>query len=262
MSFIFAISFLMMFLLSPKNVNAVFYERSENKLLTFSTKRQGSDSGVDVSIQYQNAIQGVEVYICTKDQNTASSCATSTALSHYVSPNFDTWIINKNGDRAIYNMHFDNVTDGGGIHITQYNDTDDNQYRVLVKAVFCVALNDTGNDCADNMVDEEYQDIYFEIFTLDKSFTGSGTVNSTIARVLEIVNNIVIPVLWVLMGVLLLVRGIMLGIDIVKNSDDPEIRKKKITGLVWLFIGVGIGYIITIAASAIMTTFGYGGLFS
>ena len=50
--------------------------------------------------------------------------------------------------------------------------------------------------------------------------------------------------------------------DIVKASDDPELRRRKISGLVWLFIGIFVGYVITITASIVMGYFGYGGLFS
>ena len=78
---------------------------------------------------------------------------------------------------------------------------------------------------------------------------------------LNIVNNIVIPILWVILGILLIVRGVMLGIDIVKSADEPEVRKKKVSGLIWLFIGIFVAYVITIVASVVMSMLGYGGIF-
>ena len=54
----------------------------------------------------------------------------------------------------------------------------------------------------------------------------------------------------------------MLAIDIVKASDEADVRQKKISGLVWLIIGVFAGYAITIAAHAVMNMLGYGGIFS
>ena len=53
----------------------------------------------------------------------------------------------------------------------------------------------------------------------------------------------------------------MLGIDIVKSVDEPEVRKKKVSGLIWLFIGIFAAYTITIIASVVMSMFGYGGIF-
>jgi hypothetical protein len=54
----------------------------------------------------------------------------------------------------------------------------------------------------------------------------------------------------------------MLSIDIVKASDEAEVRQSKIKGLTWLIIGVLAGYAITIGASWVMTLLGYGGIFS
>ena len=117
-------------------------------------------------------------------------------------------------------------------------------------------------DCAsiDNWTD--YEQLYSEIIEIDGAFTGNSDVNNIIARVLTVVNDYVIPILWVVMGILLIVRGVILAIGIVKASDEAEVRASKIKGLVWLAVGVLAGYAITIGASWVMSVFGYGGLFS
>ena len=104
-------------------------------------------------------------------------------------------------------------------------------------------------------------EILNEKFILKGGITNYGEINSTIGQILIIINNIVIPVLWLALGILLIARGILLGIGIIKSSDEPEVRQKKVHGLIWLGIGIGVAYIITIGASAIMSMLGYGGYF-
>ena len=60
-----------------------------------------------------------------------------------------------------------------------------------------------------------------------------------------IVNTIVLPVIYVITSMILVVKGALLGVQIVKSSDMPDVRREKIGALTWLFIGVAIAYAAT-----------------
>ena len=64
-------------------------------------------------------------------------------------------------------------------------------------------------------------------------------------KVSDIVMSIVMPVLYAVIGVFLVVKGAILGFQIVKAADEPQVRQEKIGALKWLVIGVAIAYAAT-----------------
>ena len=156
------------------------------------------------------------------------------------------------------------TTQYSGAPLNTYKDSVDtngqetNNYKILIKAKFCVLRDQQKSDCL--VWEESDRIIKEELTTLATGITGDEGLNSSIVDILTVINNVVIPILWALLLILLLVRGILLGMEIVKASDDSELRKRKVSGLVWLFIGVFAAYAVTIIASIVMSMFGYGGL--
>lgn len=57
----------------------------------------------------------------------------------------------------------------------------------------------------------------------------------------EVVGTIMI-VIYVVLGLFLVVKGALLGMQIVKAADEPQVRQEKIGALKWLVIGVAIAY--------------------
>lgn len=256
--------------MTPAKVEAM-YEASANKILTGKNQLvvdpTASDNSLVVTIQYQYGVRDIQVYIC--DDNTDSSaCGEGTGASYisafkdlvnFQDPSAGMKIRDINRGDGTLTVVFTPAAPTAGTPIREYAN---GSYRLRVLASFCNMRNAEKTDCAsiDNWTD--YEQLYSEIIEIDGAFTGNSDVNNIIARVLTVVNDYVIPILWVIMGILLIVRGVILAIGIVKASDEAEVRASKIKGLVWLAVGVLAGYAITIGASWVMSVFGYGGLFS
>ena len=118
------------------------------------------------------------------------------------------------------------------------------EYKVKVKAYVGNGTNYTGLES----IGGSAALTSFQVET-DGYINGSnteGVKNKKIAgwltKLQEIANTIVIPLIYVATGLLLVIKGALLGTQIVKSSDQPEVRSEKIHALKWLVIGVGITY--------------------
>lgn len=263
MMLIASVFFMVVF--STNTANAAFYEPANDKVVSYKMDR--TTDKLEVSIQYQLGIKDVVVYICTKN-DIQSSCTDDGYKSKYVDQLIkgeDSAQINRSEEPTVITLEFVSATDGE--QLSEYRDEVlsngkvDSTYRIMVEAKFCSVRTADHLQCNTWVNDGASILVLNEQFELNKGITNSSELNQTLAEMLNIVNNIVIPAMWALLAVLLIIRGILLGIDIVKLADEPEARKNKVNGLVWLIIGVAAGYGITIAASLVMSSFGYGGYF-
>lgn len=85
---------------------------------------------------------------------------------------------------------------------------------------------------------------------------GSNTnLNNALENVISFVETYVLGVLYVVLGLFLVVKGAMLGVQIVKAADEPQVRQEKIGSLKWLIIGVAIAFAVVIAADIVMDVF-------
>ena len=78
------------------------------------------------------------------------------------------------------------------------------------------------------------------------TLTDSG-LNEAMAKVQEIVGTIT-TIIYFALGLFLVVKGALIGMQIVKAADEPQVRQEKIGSLKWLVIGVAIAYAVTFAA--------------
>lgn len=259
-SFCLIASFLFASVFSCQKVDAIYYEASENKLLSYDVSR--INNKLTLSVQYQNGILGLTTYICDNNTSSAQNCK-SNYITKFVgdTPQFNP----SNNEVAVYNQV--HITHSEGKPLNSYSDTIDSEgkslstYKIAVFAQFCIVATVDKNNPSCYNAEQQERPITFESFSLDQGITTSNEVNETLAKVLNVVNNIFIPILWGALGIFLIVKGILLGMDIVKSADDPDTRRRKVGGLVWLIIGVFIGYAVTILASYFMSMFGYGGYF-
>ena len=91
--------------------------------------------------------------------------------------------------------------------------------------------------------------------TNDNYINGSASKNSIsdsrlsglLEKIQKVVNNIILPIIYTVTSVFLVVKGAILGVQIVKSADQADIRREKIGALKWLFIGVAISYAATTA---------------
>lgn len=78
------------------------------------------------------------------------------------------------------------------------------------------------------------------------NYGGGDVENEDISTLMEkidgIVRGTVLPIIWAVLGLFLVVKGALLGVQIVKAADEPQVRQEKIGSLKWLVIGVAIAY--------------------
>ncbi len=84
---------------------------------------------------------------------------------------------------------------------------------------------------------------------MDATVTNSD-LSAAFAKVKEIV-GVITTVIYVALGAFLVVKGAILGMQIVKSADEPQVRQEKIGSLKWLVIGVAIAYAVTFAADLV-----------
>lgn len=257
--FIFAL-----FLASPKA--SAMYKPELNKVVDGSIKFAPNTNEFSLIVQYQYQVKDVQVYICRADLSNKNCEKDYISLLRIaddfadVNSKMEESDINKtNQETQTYSFSPNSVYDG-----TPIDGFANGTYKIMVKASFCILRTNDKSSCEIWEVDNNNRHpiIHEETITINSAYTDNTKINQTIDSIIHIVNSYAIPVLWVLLGILLVVRGVMLAIDIVKASDEADVRQKKISGLVWLIIGVFAGYAITIAAHAVMNMLGYGGIFS
>ena len=83
----------------------------------------------------------------------------------------------------------------------------------------------------------------------------SDEVLGSTSKVLTFVNDWIIPGIYVLLAVVLLVKGILLAVDLVKYSDNGEVRKEKLKAFAYMFVGVVCVAIINSTAGIITGLF-------
>lgn len=128
---------------------------------------------------------------------------------------------------------------------------DNTKYRFQIDAYFGYSSSYTGyeNTSTGFMLSPLSVDTNNVYVKGSKSSTikdeGIGNLLSDLEK---IVNNVVLPVLLTTLGMFLIVKGAILGVQIVKSADNPDVRSEKIRGLKWLVIGVAIA----MSASAVV----------
>ena len=86
---------------------------------------------------------------------------------------------------------------------------------------------------------------------LADAFTGDFGTNTSLKELMDKVRelgDLLTTVILVVLAVVLIVKGALLGVQIVKAADEPQVRQEKIGSLKWLVIGCCLGFGITTAA--------------
>lgn len=137
----------------------------------------------------------------------------------------------------------------------------EDHYIVFVQTFFCavrkVEEGGTGfNACqywhdVSNEENGQFTVLKFkvgDVLNNDISKIEDKEVNEMMSKIVGIVNDTVLPIIYIALGLFLVVKGSILGVQIVKSADEPQVRQEKIGSLKWLVIGVAVAY----AASGIV----------
>lgn len=231
-SLIFIVSIGLFFCSNSTNVNAKEIVASKTTSDIFGNAVgtiQIYDNG-EIVVGYKYGLRKVDLYYCQKgeecDNNYYSviNILTSDANNRYK---------NENEELAIFSYT---------------PNLDENiEYKLIVEAYFGTnsgysgveSINGSFTISGVQSVDTE--DTYIKT-SLSKDVKNEN-IKGLLAKLKEIVNSIVMPILFAVITMVLIVKGGLLGLDIVKSADDPQVRKEKIGALKWLVIGVAIAYL-------------------
>ena len=61
------------------------------------------------------------------------------------------------------------------------------------------------------------------------------------SKIIEI-KDLICNIIYIVLAAFLVVKGAIIGMQIVKAADEPQVRQEKIGSLKWLVIGVAIAY--------------------
>lgn len=93
------------------------------------------------------------------------------------------------------------------------------------------------------------------MFLADEQITGDDDLDRQIDAILDLIKGPLMTVIYVGLGALLAVKGAMLGTQIVKAADEPQIRQEKINSLKYLVIGVAIAFGVAFIAQQLVGFF-------
>jgi hypothetical protein len=126
----------------------------------------------------------------------------------------------------------------------------DTSYVVFVRTVFCAVRTEGYESCQywhDSTTDSNkgVTRIDFKVAdVLGKNVSDieDDEIQSVMDKITQIVYDIVMPIIYIILFLFLLIKGTILGVQIVKSADEPQLRQEKIGSLKWLIIGVAIAY--------------------
>lgn len=189
------------------------------------------DNGV-VELNYRYGLRKVDVYYCKK----GDQC------------NIDFYT-----HKSIMESNSEDTYKRDGTELIKYDFVipveENGEYRIRVEAYFGKSSAYTGleplNGGSFTITQKQIVD------TNDKYVYASsnGIVDPGMSALTEdiesIVNGAVLPIIYVVTSAFLVIKGSILGVQIVKSADDSSVRSEKIGALKWLVIGVGITYAAT-----------------
>lgn len=148
---------------------------------------------------------------------------------------------------------------------TLANNGTSTKYTVFAEARFCAVRTfsgDTPNGCESYDAQVKYARKEIDLLNLTSDHEYDFTkdiedegISNLMEKISKIVKGTVMPIIWAVLGLFLIVKGALLGAQIVKSADEPQIRQEKIGALKWLVIGVAIAYASTGVVTVIMNFF-------
>lgn len=256
-----------MALFTFKPVSANFDSAKNYTTVAFGTKKiNNGDSttnylSLKITVRYQRGFdQGSSVYIiCKGNFDNANDCSATDRItdSSHTDGNFtfatgssSEYISSKPAKEADKKITTNTFEVDTGVELK--SSERENYYTVFVRTLFCSVREEGYNACKywhNPAIDEgesnEFVKVSFKIGdALGTNITDIGDegINNVMNKITNIVNDIVLPIIWAVLGLFLIIKGAILGTQIVKAADEPQVRQEKISSLKWLVIGVTIAY--------------------
>ena len=242
------------------------YSRGKNSASVSAKKIERTDSdgkkvsklGLRVEVKYQRGfdISQSNYYICRVDEgetvNSPSDCVNLVEdWKNYVHDYSQDDLISKESSSKADSNPTTKVFEVE-TGVTLLDTARDTKYVVFIKAIFCTVRAKNGDQFTGCQYWDNKEDINVNERFTKVEFLGKDVINKNIndidneeldtvmQKISDIVYNTIMPIIWVVLGVFLVVKGTLLGVQIVKAADEPQVRQEKIGSLKWLVIGVAI----------------------
>jgi len=279
-SFLF-VSMFFMALASSRSVSAN-YDDSKNYVSIRAAKGDGNKLELKISITYQRGFdkEGTKYTVChVKGSGTIddpSQCGSGEndafrtvvieanvsnslgATSSYISPE-DASIADKKPTTQEFTVTVSDITVDS---TTKYN-----SYVVIVDTLFCAVRKPASqggvyNDCQywHNPSTVGKTRYTIKTFSIEDALNFNNTkiedegLKTVMEKISGVVYGTVMPIIYAILGLFLVVRGAILGIQIVKSADEPQVRQEKVGAIKWLVIGVAVAFL---AAGLVSTVTGF-----
>lgn len=72
---------------------------------------------------------------------------------------------------------------------------------------------------------------------------------------LSVVNHWIIPGIYVVLAIVFVIKSILLCMDLIRYSDHPDVRKEKIRGFIYIFVGLLVVFLINSTVGVITGLF-------
>lgn len=250
--FLFSFSILAIFVSRPVKAN---YERNKNKVYVSVSLNE-----VKISVKYQRGFKLDSTYKWCEVNSTGtitSNCTGSKNFSDNYGWELDQRVASeadKNPQTKTYTISKENDP-----VLSRFNDNETKKYKIVINITYCsVRKGDvgsyTGCEYSENVektygINGKENSGAIEVGKLTTYGTVIGDsleeledegLRSVVAKVSEIVNGTIMPIIWIILGLFTGVKGAIVGFQIVKAADEPQVRQEKIGSLKWFVIGIAI----------------------
>lgn len=215
------------FVFKPINVEAkeIITKRSTTNIFGDTLGVVSIYDNGEIVVDYKYGLKQVDVFYCLKGNACDNADYTTKSVLYSTSTN-----MNKNTSEEMDSFKYNVKVSNKG------------EYRVRVEAYFGTS---NSYDATSYMYISSKQtvDTYDTYLTIGATndLNAEG-MNKTMEQIVEIINTIVLPILYGLISIVLVIKGALIGTAIVKNADNPMLRQEKIKSLIWLLIGVTVAY--------------------
>ena len=149
------------------------------------------------------------------------------------------------------------VSDSAEFMLDQYIDlSNEGKYTIKAKGLFKMS-NEGPYKSATLVYDFEPPKEDNEKDDKDGLFMNDPRFDESVDKAIRIFNEWVIPGIYVVLALTIIIKGVLVGIDVVKYSDKPEIRREKLKSLMYMAIAIAIGVLLNTVFGIITGLFNF-----
>lgn len=266
---------LALFFAKPVSAN---YDNSKNgvSITAYAVDQEEGDKklGLKISITYQRGIDKdtAQYKICRKPEGAIIAAPTDCTdvvvdwTNFITEGNYSDYISKENASKADKNTTkktFEVEVDS----FLLKSENRESEYVIFVQTFFCAVRegeagsygscqywHNSKNDANGQFAKKEFKvgDVLNK--TISTEIENEG-LNDMMEKISAVVYDTVMPIIYGVLGLFLVVKGAILGVQIVKAADEPQVRQEKIGSLKWLIIGCAIAFLAAGVVHAVMGFF-------